>query len=208
MPEIIQTITTRFCAVRLKDDLIIEKGAVLRINLDDDTLTVLTGEEADKLVPPVVQSKAPVTPVVQSKAPVTPDQELAWEPGQPSPPLSPKPTPKPTPSKSIPRHRILVQIAGEDTPRPVQGLHMDILKRLHASNNRPINARDILNGVGGCSPSARLTEMHGKDYLTRFGNPRGPYSYVASDLGMAIATGTLIVNSVHLMPYEHAPALN
>jgi len=198
MPEITRTITTRVCAVRLKEDLIVEKGAVLCINLDDDTLTVLTGAEADALVPPAVQAKAPVTP----------DQELAWDPEQPSPP---PPPPKP-PRKPVPRHRILVQIPGEDEPRSVQGIYYDILKRLHASNNRPITARDILNGVGGCSPSARLTEMHLKGYLTRYGNPRGPYQYVASDTGMTIVTATLVTNgvanSVSFLPYEPAPVVN
>lgn len=158
--------------IPIKEDLNLKKGSLLIVTSDDQLFVGTSVLEA---------TPSPVTVLVQPTATAPPEPELAWSPGQEQVQIKRRPSTAPH------RRSLAVKVPGEPEPVTVRGICSDILKQLHATNNKPMSARDILNGVGGLSPSARLTEMHHDGLLTRFGNARGPYEYVASSRGQEIA---------------------
>lgn len=158
--------------VLVRQDLLLKRGSMLIITADDQ-LYVGT---------PVV---APPEPVLVTPPP---QAELAWSPNEP---LVSVPVPVPSNKPVKQRHSIPILLEGDMTPTMMPKVYVDILKQLHSSNNQPLAASDILNNVGGMSPSARLTEMHQKGYLTRFGHARGPFHYVASAKGQEIAAAAM-----------------
>ena len=157
-------------AIRVREDLIAERGDWLIIHADE-RLQVASAQQAAEFGLPGNASPAKAKTPPQ-RPPVVPQKQKA-----PDAPFAPRH-----------KRRVSVEINGKTLSVP--GLYFAILRQFDDQLNDPLSAHDLA-GIGGISSSSRLSEMAAKGLLQRVdaqGDARNrPYYYVATNEGLAIA---------------------